>query len=104
MCQSIARSEINENWLEGETVSKRAVLDRESKRNVRDWDNWRSSGGKVSKQGCYISHTLCNIHLEEIIITCFNGKGGITNRGKKVESIRFADDMVIQTESKIKSN
>ena len=42
--------------------------------------------------------TLFNIYLEDLMKNCFLNTGGVNIEGRRIECIRFADDMALLAE------
>lgn len=70
---------------------------------MRIWiGNEISEGTRIEggvRQGCYLSPLLFNVYLEEIFTKGLDGKRGIRIGRKRIECIRFADDVVLVAES-----
>ncbi|KAJ4451865.1 hypothetical protein ANN_03343 [Periplaneta americana] len=54
--------------------------------------------GRGVRQGCPLSHTLFNIYLEDLVKNCFQNIGGVLVEGRRINCIRFADDMALLEE------
>ena len=55
--------------------------------------------GRGVRQGCCLSPTLFNIYLESMIREFCDGRKGVRIGGKRIECIRFADDMALLAEN-----
>ncbi|KAJ4446534.1 hypothetical protein ANN_13230 [Periplaneta americana] len=63
-----------------------------------------SEGSEIGRgvcQGCPLSPILFNIYLEDLVKKGFQNMGGVKVGGRRIKSIRFADDMVLLTEEEM---
>lgn len=59
----------------------------------------KSRVGRGVRQGCCMSPTLFNIYLEDIIKRGLKRQSGVNIGGRRIQCIRFADDMALLAES-----
>ena len=85
-------------WKERRLI-KELYLNQKAKVKIGEEISEEIGLGRGVRQGCCLSPTLFNMYLEEIIGECFNGEKGVNMGGRRVECIRFADDMVVLSES-----
>lgn len=57
--------------------------------------------GRGVRQGCCLSPTLFNVYSSEMLKECIDGVRGIGIGGKRVECLRFADDMAVMAENEL---
>ena len=67
-----------------------------------DWGGNSVPNREGVRQGCILSHCLCNLHAEYIMWNAWldEAQAGIKIAGKNNNNLRYADDAALMAESK----
>ena len=87
------------DWKDKKLIKELYINQKAAVRVNEEMTEWVKLGRGV-RQGCCLSPTLFNIYIEDMITNVLQErKEGISIGGKKINCIRFADDMVLVAEN-----
>ena len=92
---------IGVDWKERRLLSNLYMKQRIKVRIEEEMSEGRENGRGVVRQGCLLSLTLFNIYLEDLMKNYFLNKGGVKIGGRRINCIRFADDMALLVEDEM---
>jgi len=90
--------ERNVDWRDRRLIKELYMRQRASVKVNEGRTEWVELGRGV-RQGCCLSPTLFNLYIEEMMRNVMQEEDGISVGGRRINCIRFADDMVLMADN-----